>query len=109
VGQPGPGSRGLLAEARKTDIVCRYGREEFVVIIPGAAIEVALERVDSGRVMFQDAGVPYQDAVLKCTFSAGLASFPAFGSTVKSLFSTADQALYTAKQTGRNRVVVPDS
>jgi diguanylate cyclase (GGDEF)-like protein len=98
----------LLAEARKTDIICRYGGEEFVVIMPGAAIETAMERVEAWRVMFQDTGIPYQDVILKCTFSAGLASFPGFGRTVKSLFSAADQALYAAKHTGRNRVVIPD-
>ena len=99
----------LVAEARKTDIVCRYGGEEFVVIMPGAEVEMAYERVEAWRVIFQNSSVPYQDIVLKCTFSAGLASFPGFGKTVKGLFSAADQALYIAKQNGRNRVVViPD-
>jgi diguanylate cyclase (GGDEF)-like protein/PAS domain S-box-containing protein len=98
----------LLAEARKTDIVCRYGGEEFVVIMPGAGLEMAHERVEAWRAKFQDSNVPYQDMDLKCTFSAGLASFPIFGTTAKSLFTAADQALYIAKQTGRNRVVVPD-
>jgi len=98
----------LVAEARKTDIVCRYGGEEFVVIMPGAEVEMAYERVEAWRVIFQNSSVPYRDMDLKCTFSAGLASFPGFGKTVKGLFSAADQALYIAKQKGRNRVVVPD-
>jgi diguanylate cyclase (GGDEF)-like protein len=97
----------LLVEARKTDIVCRYGGEEFVVIMPGAALEIAAERVEAWRVMFQDTSIPYQDMTLKCTFSAGLASFPGFGRTINSLFSSADKALYDAKQKGRNRVVIP--
>jgi diguanylate cyclase (GGDEF)-like protein/PAS domain S-box-containing protein len=98
----------LLGEARKTDIVCRFGGEEFVVIMPGAGLEMAHERVETWREMFQDSSTLYQDMVLKCTFSAGLASFPEFGRTVKSLFSAADQALYIAKQTGRNKVVIPN-
>lgn len=98
----------LLAEARKTDIVCRYGGEEFVVIMPGAELEMAHERVESWRRLFQDSSIPYHNIVLKCTFSAGLASFPQFGKTVRSLFNTADQALYAAKQNGRNRVVLPN-
>ena len=97
----------LLVEACKTDIVCRYGGEEFVVIMPGAALEMAAERVEAWRVLFQDISIPNQDMTLKCTFSAGLASFPAYGTTVKSLFSAADKALYDAKQKGRNRVVIP--
>jgi diguanylate cyclase (GGDEF)-like protein len=97
----------LLAEARKTDIVCRYGGEEFVVIMPGAALGMAAERVEAWRVLFQETSIPYKEVILKSTFSAGLAAFPVFGTTVKSLFRAADQALYTAKQTGRNRIVIP--
>jgi diguanylate cyclase (GGDEF)-like protein len=96
----------LLAEARKTDIICRYGGEEFIVIMTRAGLEAAAERVEAWRVMFQDTSIPYQDVILKCTFSAGLSSSPGFGRTVKDLISAADQALYTAKQTGRNRVVI---
>lgn len=98
----------LLAEARKTDIVCRYCGEEFVVIMPGAKLKMAHERVETWRRLFQDSSIPYHDIVLKCTFSAGLASFPLFGKTVRSLFNKADQALYAAKQNGRNRVVLPN-
>jgi diguanylate cyclase (GGDEF)-like protein/PAS domain S-box-containing protein len=98
----------LSAEARKTDIICRYGGEEFVVIMPGAALETAVERVEAWRLLFQESNIPYQDEILKCTFSAGIASFPSSGQTVKTLFSAADQALYTAKQKGRNQVMVPD-
>jgi two-component system cell cycle response regulator len=97
----------LISEARKTDIVCRYGGEEFVIIMPGARLEMAHERVEAWRVKFQNSRIPYQDMFLKCTFSAGLASFPGFGKTAKSLFSVADQALYSAKQDGRNQVVIP--
>jgi diguanylate cyclase (GGDEF)-like protein/PAS domain S-box-containing protein len=97
----------LVSEARKTDIVCRYGGEEFVIIMPGARLEMAHERVEAWRIKFQDSSIPYQDMLLKCTFSAGLASFPGFGKTAKSLFSAADQALYIAKQDGRNQVVIP--
>jgi diguanylate cyclase (GGDEF)-like protein len=98
----------LSAEARKTDIICRYGGEEFVVIMPGAGLEAAVERVEAWRLSFQEIRIPYQDEVLKCTFSAGVASFPSSGRTVKTLFSAADKALYTAKQKGRNRVMVPN-
>jgi diguanylate cyclase (GGDEF)-like protein/PAS domain S-box-containing protein len=96
----------LSTEARKSDIVCRYGGEEFVVIMPGASIETALERVEQWRVMFEKTMIPYQDVILKCTFSAGLAAFPNSGQTVKSLISAADRTLYKAKQKGRNRVEV---
>lgn len=98
----------LSAEARKTDIICRYGGEEFVVIMPGAGLDTAVERVEAWRVSFQETRIPYQDASLKCTFSAGIASFPSSGQTVKTLFSAADKALYKAKQKGRNKVMVTD-
>ena len=77
--------------------------------MPGAALEVAAERVEAWRVKFQDISIAYQDMTLKCTFSAGLASFPLFGRNIKTLFSSADKALYEAKQKGRNRVVIPQT
>ena len=98
----------LLTQARRSDIVCRYGGEEFVVVMPGAPLEMARERVETWRIRFQEYRIRYKEMALKCTFSVGLASYPKYGTTVQSLFSAADQALYTAKQTGRNRVVAPE-
>lgn len=99
----------LLAGTRKTDIVCRYGGEEFVVVMPRAMPEITHDRVEEWRMKFEETEIPYQNVILKCTFSAGVASYPQYGMTVQTLLNAAEESLYAAKQEGRNRVAIPKS
>lgn len=97
----------LRASCRGGDAACRYGGEEFVVILPGASLADAVQRVDQWRQNFMALKVRCGDIELNCTFSAGIAAYPLHGQDIAALLKAADNALYTAKQQGRNRVFPP--
>lgn len=96
----------LIENTRRSDIVCRYGGEEFVVLMPDASMESAYERAEYFRRQFAELTIQYAGQPLKCTFSAGIASYPQHGTSGESLLGYADEALYTSKAKGRNRVTV---
>jgi diguanylate cyclase (GGDEF)-like protein/PAS domain S-box-containing protein len=94
----------LMKFTRKEDIVCRYGGEEVVVVMPGAAQEDAYRRVDAWRQSYHSTPVQVSSLVFPVTFSAGIASFPEDGLNAPDLLMVADLRLYRAKATGKNRV-----
>ncbi|MBV5298214.1 MAG: diguanylate cyclase [Rhodoferax sp.] len=91
---------------RESDMICRYGGEEFVVIMPNMSANLALERVESWRSELQGTTVRYGDFTIQVTLSAGIADYPAHGDTPEMLLSRADEALYRSKHQGRNRISV---
>jgi diguanylate cyclase (GGDEF)-like protein/PAS domain S-box-containing protein len=95
----------IQEQMRREDIACRYGGEEFLLIMPGAPLEVAVERA---QIMNESVRQLHtQDRALKpITISAGVAIFPAHGATGKDVIKAADAAMYQAKEEGRDRVVV---
>jgi diguanylate cyclase (GGDEF)-like protein len=95
----------LLNTTRGEDVVCRYGGEEFAVVLPGASLSNAMRRAEEWRADFERLQVPCAALSLSATFSAGVADFPAAGRSGDDLLGAADQALYIAKRAGRNRVV----
>lgn len=97
-------ARLLQASTRGEDIACRYGGEEFVVILPSAAPMHAIARAESWRRAFEALRLPYEKHVLSGTVSCGIATFPLHGTDSDALLRAADQALYEAKAEGRNRV-----
>jgi diguanylate cyclase (GGDEF)-like protein/PAS domain S-box-containing protein len=98
----------LKANVRHGDVVCRMGGEEFVIILPGASVEIARERLEAIRQQVQSLSITHRGRTLgKITISAGLAGFRKDGITAEDLLRVADKALYAAKNDGRNRVVLP--
>jgi diguanylate cyclase (GGDEF)-like protein len=95
---------------RGEDIVCRYGGEEFVIIMPEMTTRAALERAETMRRMVGDLALRFRGQPLRqVTISIGMAMFPENGETQEELLRTADHAMYAAKHRGRNRVVPADS
>jgi diguanylate cyclase (GGDEF)-like protein len=102
-------SRLLTERLRRSDIVGRYGGEEFAVIMTEASAEQAREVMDQVRQAFQQiAFTARRGDSFHCAFSCGVAQFPGFDD-VDSLTHAADDAMYEAKRGGRNRVVVRTS
>ena len=96
----------LLSHTRVDDIVCRYGGEEFLIVLPNVNAEIAFQVAERWRRSFVGLTMPLAPVEIKFTLSCGISEFPIDGETKEELISTADKALYRAKQTGRNRVVV---
>jgi diguanylate cyclase (GGDEF)-like protein len=87
-------------------VACRYGGEEFLVVLPGAGLADAQARAEHWRRAFQALRVAEAGAVLQATLSLGVAACPEHGRSGDAVVRQADQALYRAKETGRNRVVM---
>lgn len=97
----------MLEHFRETDIPCRYGGEEFVVLMPSASIHDALERAKSLLDKIASHSILYQQKDLgKLTVSIGISSWDGKGKIPQLFIQEADKALYRAKQAGRNRVEV---
>lgn len=98
--------RVLSEKLRKSDISCRFGGEEFVLVLPGSSIEDARNRVEEIRLLVKNLQIRHEDQILgRVTVSGGLASSPEHGSTAEELLRAADDALYAAKEGGRDRVI----
>jgi diguanylate cyclase (GGDEF)-like protein len=96
----------LRSQLRGEDVVCRYGGEEFTLILPEASIEATRERGEQLREAAKALAPNFRGQSLEAiTMSIGVASFPENGKTVEALLRAADLALYQAKQQGRDRVV----
>ena len=91
----------LLNATRSMDCSARYGGEEFAVLLTGTAGEVATEVAERIRARVE----AHEFAGRKITLSIGIAEFPTDGQTADEVISNADEALYSAKRSGRNRVV----
>jgi diguanylate cyclase (GGDEF)-like protein len=98
-------SRVLQQRLRNSDVVGRYGGEEFAVILPDVSTQRAAELIDELREDFSSLVFPSVHGEFSCSFSGGIASYPAH-QRMELLREAADKALYEAKRSGRNRVVM---
>lgn len=97
----------LKKSIRAGDIVCRYGGEEFVLIMPGAILLETTKRANQICEKVRDMKIEISSNIYKTiTLSLGVAAFPDHGNSVDRLLKTVDDALYQAKTQGRNRVIV---
>ena len=93
---------------RKGDILARYGGEEFCCVLPETAIEGATLLAERFRKNIEDKTCPYHEFNVKVTISLGVAPISAEVSTPETLMRIADQRLYKAKESGRNRVIASE-
>jgi diguanylate cyclase (GGDEF)-like protein len=92
----------LVGSLRETDVVCRYGGEELVVILPDCPVERAADKAEVLRLRIAELSNSH-GAEISASF--GVASVPHTSQSVADLLAAADAALYKAKQNGRNQVV----
>jgi len=96
----------LRAATRNSDIACRFGGEEFAIILPGATLLVARNRAEAIRSALEAMKIDFNgQAIGPLTISAGVSSLPPHEQDWTYAMQQADRALYTAKQSGRNKVI----
>lgn len=99
----------LRGNLREGDVACRYGGEEFVVILPGVTFENAVEKADMIRRKFMESVSQSPDLEFnELTVSGGVASHPRDGGNMETLLKQADKTLLAAKRSGKNRINTPD-
>ncbi|GAK56252.1 diguanylate cyclase with PAS/PAC and GAF sensors [Candidatus Vecturithrix granuli] len=99
--------RMLNANVRKSDLACRYGGEEFVLVLPDSSIEDSRRHLEQICNHFRELQVQHgEDLLGPLTLSVGIAQTPEHGVTADELLRAADEAMYAAKQSGRDGIVV---
>ncbi|MCE1242597.1 diguanylate cyclase [Oryzomicrobium sp.] len=99
----------LRRNSRSGDLLCRYGGEEFILVLPNMGQDDALVRCEALRRSFASEPVRFGRQELSATLSGGLALFPFHGEDRDQLIRAADGALYAAKAAGRNRLRLADA
>jgi diguanylate cyclase (GGDEF)-like protein/PAS domain S-box-containing protein len=95
----------LAEQSRRGDFACRYGGEEFVIVMPNVGLETAYERAGELRQSLNLLSVPYGYFSLSVTISMGIACYPENGQTRDAILRAADQAMYAAKDAGRDHIL----
>ena len=96
--------RLLKRRCRSSDIPCRYGGEEFLLVFPDMPGDIAMEWAEHTREAVETMAVRHQGKTVRVTASFGVAVYPTHGTTPQQVMSAADDAQYAAKAAGRNQV-----
>lgn len=96
----------LRRNLRKADISCRYGGEEFLLVLPATNVEGAKIFAEKLRLLIQNEVFGVEQKEIKFTISVGIAAYPIHGTTRDEIINRADDALYRSKRRGRNCVTV---
>ncbi|QJE02487.1 diguanylate cyclase [Massilia forsythiae] len=103
-------SRAMLQRVRASDVVCRYGGEELVLMLPDCGAEEAVKCAEAIRASIAGIVIQHQGLTISgISASFGVAQWRGHGEGEQELLQAADRALYAAKKGGRNRVVVADA
>ncbi|EFM11291.1 diguanylate cyclase [Paenibacillus curdlanolyticus YK9] len=93
----------LNHSVRAHDMCCRFGGEEFVILLPGSGVEEAFHLAERIRLTIEKTATPANRVI---TVSLGIAAYPQHAADTNTLFKLADEALYAAKEAGRNRTML---
>jgi diguanylate cyclase (GGDEF)-like protein/PAS domain S-box-containing protein len=96
----------LTENSRASDIIFRFGGEEFLAVLPKVKVDLALQIAEKWRRSFLESTVLLGYGGVKATISCGIAAFPRHGNTGAELIAVADEALYQAKAAGRNQSAI---
>ncbi|MGB7539894.1 MAG: diguanylate cyclase [Anaerolineales bacterium] len=91
---------------RRGDLASRLAGEDFLVVMPGASLAIAEPRAEQLRKAFHDSILNYLGSKIDCTFSCGVASYPAQGETADTLLHAAETAMLESISAGGNRITV---
>jgi diguanylate cyclase (GGDEF)-like protein/PAS domain S-box-containing protein len=95
----------LTRQSRASDLVCRLGGDEFLLVFPNVSARIAYDRAEQYRLSFQEIPTVFNQLEIRATLSLGIATFPDHGAGSLEILTAADRALYQAKAKGRNCVV----
>ena len=99
-------AKQIKKNTRIEDTACRYGGDEFLILLHDTPTEVANDRVESWRINLLENPILVKGQPVTVTFTAGIATFPMHGQTLDEILHQADRALYEAKATGGNCVLM---
>ncbi len=99
----------FINNMRSYDIVCRYGGDEFVLVMPDSTLPNALKRAEDLRQFVENTGFTFENKTINVSISLGVCAYPEHGMSADNLLRSADKALYAAKENGRNSVICAES
>ena len=99
----------LQKRIREEDIACRYGGEEFTLIMPDASLDAVQQRAEELRHAVRSLRLQGSESDETITLSVGIALYPQHGRTIENVLHAADSAMYRAKKEGRDRVMIAEN